>query len=215
MTAFQVLLVILGLALIAISYFISEKLTGAEKQKRQEESASFLTEEKINEMKEQIVDTIREDLDVDIARTEDKLSEISNEKIIAVSEYSDQILEKINQNHTEVVFLYNMLNEKEETIKNLLNRKAPQKEEQPQSAVRQRTRPTAPVNQMKLEASKDNSRAGLPTTTLMEEEGKEIPTDEILALHKKGKSVIEIAKQLEIGQGEIQLVIGLAKGVKS
>ena len=36
---------------------------------------------------------------------------------MAVSEFSDQILEKIEQNHKEVVFLYDMLNEKENEMK--------------------------------------------------------------------------------------------------
>ena len=35
------------------------------------------------------------------SRTEDYLNKLSNEKIMAVTEYSDQILEKINRNHEE------------------------------------------------------------------------------------------------------------------
>ena len=33
--------------------------------------------------------------------------------------------------------------------------------------------------------------------------------DEILALHKQGKSVLEIAKELSMAQGEVKLVIDL------
>ena len=55
-----------------------------------------------------------------LAKTEEYLSRLSNEKIMAVSEYSDQILEKINRNHEEVVFLYNMLNNKENELKETL-----------------------------------------------------------------------------------------------
>ena len=37
---------------------------------------------------------------------------------------------------------------------------------------------------------------------------------EILKLYKQGKSVIEIAKTLGIGVGEVRLVIDLFKGTK-
>ena len=54
-------------------------------------------------------------------KTERTLERISNEKIMAVGEYSDTVLEEINKNHKEVMFLYDMLNDKQsglnETIK--------------------------------------------------------------------------------------------------
>ena len=34
-------------------------------------------------------------------------------------------------------------------------------------------------------------------------------TKEILALHRKGKSVVEISKALGLGQGEVRLVVDL------
>ena len=43
-------------------------------------------------------------------------------KIIAVSEYSDQILDKITRNHEEVVFLYNMLTNKEKDLKDAMKK---------------------------------------------------------------------------------------------
>ena len=36
----------------------------------------------------------------------------------------------------------------------------------------------------------------------------------ILALHKKGKSAIDIARELALGLGEVQLVIGLYEGTR-
>ena len=44
--------------------------------------------------------------------TKDALEHLSNEKIKELSEYSDTVLAEINKNHTEVMFLYDMLNEK-------------------------------------------------------------------------------------------------------
>ena len=45
--------------------------------------------------------------------TEDQMNRLCNEKIMAIDEFSKQLLEKIENNHKEVVFMYNMLNEKE------------------------------------------------------------------------------------------------------
>ena len=36
----------------------------------------------------------------------------TNEKIMAISEYSDTVMENMNKTHNEIMFLYNMLNDK-------------------------------------------------------------------------------------------------------
>ncbi|MDO4167362.1 MAG: DUF6115 domain-containing protein [Eubacteriales bacterium] len=53
-------------------------------------------------------------------QTGDKMKDLSNESILGISEYSDQVLDKIEKNHAEVVFLYNMLNEKQEELKGII-----------------------------------------------------------------------------------------------
>lgn len=52
---------------------------------------------------------------------EDKMSQMSNEKIMGLSEYSEQVLDKIQKNHEEVVFLYDMMNGKQEELKSLVH----------------------------------------------------------------------------------------------
>lgn len=63
---------------------------------------------------QQKVEDIASDAEI---RTEDQLKNLSNESIMGISEYSDQVLDKIEKNHAEVVFLYNMLNEKQNELK--------------------------------------------------------------------------------------------------
>jgi len=43
---------------------------------------------------------------------------ITNEKMMAISEYSDTVMEQIHKNHEEAVFLYDMLNNKHSQVKN-------------------------------------------------------------------------------------------------
>jgi DNA-binding NarL/FixJ family response regulator len=71
----------------------------------------------MEEFEEQIEDMMEEKLQ----ETSEKLSSISNDKLLGMDEYSSQVLERISNNHEEVVFLYNMLNEKEEEIKSLVH----------------------------------------------------------------------------------------------
>ena len=47
------------------------------------------------------------------------MERISNEKIMAVNEYSDTVLDAIHKNHEEVMFLYDMLSDKQQSLKNL------------------------------------------------------------------------------------------------
>ena len=50
-------------------------------------------------------------------KTERGLERLTNEKMTAVSEYAQTVLEDIHKNHEEVMFLYDMLNNKHENLK--------------------------------------------------------------------------------------------------
>lgn len=118
----SVLLIIVGIAIIFISYIISEKII--DKNTSDQSDISFdqsaidnIWKEKEEEFYKNLDAKIKERADETIDYVEDKLAHVSNEKIMALSEYSDQILEQIDKNHKEVVFLYDMLNEKENEMK--------------------------------------------------------------------------------------------------
>ena len=42
-------------------------------------------------------------------RTEARLDKISNTKILEMSDYAEAVINQINKNHNEAVFLYDML----------------------------------------------------------------------------------------------------------
>jgi hypothetical protein len=127
---FSYVLIVVGLILVAVSFFVSEKidkglLDDAEPVSTPQEIWTDKEEKKVKER----IDTILSDkTDEAVVRVDDQLSLISNEKIMAVNDFSDQLLEKINENHKEVVFLYNMLGEKEEEIKKLMATPLPKPE---------------------------------------------------------------------------------------
>ena len=113
MTGFEIALFVLGVAFIIISFFI----VGGNERTAKDATISALDNSAYEEMHEAFVEKTNRKADLILHETEDKLESLSNDKIIAVGEYSDQILEKIDGNHKEVVFLYQMLNEKEEELK--------------------------------------------------------------------------------------------------
>lgn len=114
------ILIMIGSIFILVSFCMKEKeKKNADKRQTitEEEKAGFFAKEK-----REIDEMFQGKAEDAIEKVDEQLSRISNEKIISVSEYSDQVLEKINQNHQEVVFLYNMLNEKEEEMKKMMTK---------------------------------------------------------------------------------------------
>ncbi|MCR5322888.1 MAG: hypothetical protein K6E85_06435 [Lachnospiraceae bacterium] len=114
MTGLEIALFILGVAFIIISFFIVDNSRSG---KGSGMSETGISGEAIRRIGADAIEDMNHKSDLLIAESEDKLEKISNDKIIAVGEYSDQVLEKISSNHKEVVFLYQMLNEKEEELK--------------------------------------------------------------------------------------------------
>ena len=54
-------------------------------------------------------------------KTERVMEKTSNEKIMAINEFSNTVLEQIGKNHKEAVFLYDMLNDKHDKLKNTVS----------------------------------------------------------------------------------------------
>jgi uncharacterized phage infection (PIP) family protein YhgE len=118
----EIAMIVIGLAAVIYSVRLSESKKEEEKEDTLVpivDTAVFAGDEEkqLQEMLEdftQKAEAVFEDLD-------DRMSQMSNEKIMGMSEYSEQVLDKIEKNHEEVVFLYDMMNEKQEEIKRLVH----------------------------------------------------------------------------------------------
>lgn len=82
-----------------------------------EEQIRELVEEQMKDVKTRVSDAVDETIQYAVEKTERSMERVTNEKIMAVNEYSDTVLEEIHKNHEEVVFLYDMLNDKQQNIK--------------------------------------------------------------------------------------------------
>lgn len=112
MTGIEFFLIFAGIAAILCSFVFSERL---EKNDKENKNNITFSEEMIKEQVEKAVDNI---LDEKVEETEVKMDKISSEKIMAVGDYSENVLKDISKNHDEVMFLYGMLNDKEKEVKN-------------------------------------------------------------------------------------------------
>jgi gas vesicle protein len=174
----------------------------------------IFSEEERKHLKDQTEELLLRSNEEMLNRTEEGLSRLSNEKIMAVSEFSDQILEKISRNHEEVVFLYNMLNDKEKDIKDTvreIDRVQRKVKEIKSSAEKNETvAPSEPKPLVKPAATPSNASI----ETDMAENKTANNNKKILSLYSEGRSIVEISKLLDLGQGEVKLVIDLFYGKK-
>lgn len=239
MLGFYVVLIILGIICVVLSFVLAEKLdekrTGGEAGISEEALQLFLETNKESLGKSLLAhaEKTQESIMDDVTK---ELNRLSNEKIMAVDEFSDTVLEKISQNHSEVIFLYNMLNEKEKELKEVLasinkvskksvvnlenseEKAATQKDTDNKAAKSNGNKGnqsgTASRKRNKAaSASKADKDISVELSNL--DKKKEAHTrEEILALHENGKSVTDIAQELQMGKGEIKLIIDLYQGAR-
>lgn len=123
MTVLEIILLICGAAVFALSFILPSKKQEASDEVRamiEEEVKKKVTEE-VEGIKKHVDGVVDEAVEYAQEKTERSLERISNEKIMAVNEYSDTVLEEINKNHKEVMFLYDMLNDKHDSLVNAVS----------------------------------------------------------------------------------------------
>lgn len=115
----EIILLIAGCAVFAASFILPEKKRELDKSdiKLGEEQIKKLVEQEMQGAKDKISDMVDETITDGVEKTERSLDRLSNEKIMAVNEYSDTVLESIHTNHKEAMFLYDMLNSKQDSLK--------------------------------------------------------------------------------------------------
>lgn len=118
MTITEIILLIAGAVVLLLGYVLpaakEEKKTAA--PQIDEEEIKKIIENEVDHARGQIQDVVEETVTYSMEKTERAMERLTNEKIMAVNEYSDTVLETINRNHKETVFLYDMLNDKHDDL---------------------------------------------------------------------------------------------------
>lgn len=233
MSSLEIVLLVIGVVVFVLSFIIPYK-----KETQSEETKELIDSEvknivrnEMTQIKGQVDEVVEEAVTYSMEKTERSLERISNEKIMEVNDYSNTVLNEINRNHQEVMFLYDMLNSKHNNLKDTVS-----KAEKTVKEVEKATKETVidekteefivdsqefqPLSRMKGDYSyKLESEVIFPKKdeldSILEEVNGVNKNDEILHLYKLGKSKVEIAQELQLGVGEVKLVIDLYEIVEN
>ncbi len=118
----EIILIIVGILAVILGYLIPNNSA-------LNEVDSELTEAKINDLvrkairnsQGQIDEMLDECTEEAINKAERAMDRVTNEKMSAISEYSDTVMNDIHKNHDEVMFMYDMLNDKHKNLKNTVS----------------------------------------------------------------------------------------------
>ncbi|MBS7302740.1 MAG: hypothetical protein KIG50_01210 [Lachnospiraceae bacterium] len=225
MDVLQIIVLILGAVLFTVSFFIPDKQVNTKEIKEKEERIfKELVEQELPDIRKMIEDATQDGIEHAKETTKRQMERLTNEKMMAINEYSDTVMSEIHKNHEEAVFLYDMLNNKHAQVKNTA---AELNQVMKQSKQAQNTAKANKVNDEK-EAKEEKSALLSPEfepMSLAKDENvnnveimfatdanESNSNDQILEMHKAGKSNMAIARELGLGIGEVKLVIDLFEG---
>lgn len=169
MTGLEIALLTIGLIVIVASFVFSSKSDGDTIHNVKDVT---FTDKQKEDIKKQITDILDEQIENVKEQTEISLDKLSNQKMLEMNEYSDTILQEINRNHNEVMFLYDMLNEKKKEINNTVRDMNVTKKEIEKSK-------TVPKKQTVIDSIKDMSEdtgGFMASEELLREEQKDVDT---------------------------------------
>lgn len=196
----EIVLLVIGIICVIVGIILG--LTDNNEKEATESSVSDYDAASQVSQVAQTIDSIIEKKMQDIEdKTEARLDKISNTKILEMNEYADGVLKEINRNHNEVMFMYDMLNEKDKEIKTTvkdvnvtrMNRGYAYNDAKQQSAMKKPKIVMQDIEDFVLDES-------LSTQIRLRQ------------LYSNGYNDVEIAKRLKIGVGEVRLVINLSSG---
>ena len=252
----DIILIVTGLVIVVISFLI----TGREKE-TDTGKEMVLTQEQLDEcfdqiepeLRRRVMELIDDSRKETVVKADDELGRIADEKQLQLEEYTKLIMEKIEENHQEVVFLYKMLSEKEEKLKEellLMNQEVEEKKQQIKERMEELSREEERIVKKKKEVQKRERQADelarkmeekksmeyeqleaerrleemlTPVVHLEEpadlqekednltvpEKVRENRREQILSMYRRGMPIVDISKELSMGQGEVKLVIDL------
>lgn len=271
MTPTIIVMIILGIVFVFASFVITENLTKKENNNNLDlmtvdEDYQF-SERELQIIKRKIEDVIAKQAKDILYETNESLSNMANEKTMALGDYAVAVCDEIEKNHKEVMFLYSMLDDKQkeimktvrdvdeakQEIKEAIIESKEEKEQLVEAAnflkneeMTMEMESMASANIVKpadnyapkqehvsnpepvddkadfdenTDSSLDDIFAELDQTDIDFDEvldnefnDDSNANDIILEMYQSGRSVIEIAKELGLGVGEVKLVIDLYQG---
>lgn len=220
-----------GIICFVLSFFLSEKLSSSdinEFEKVSKAEINAIVEKQLRQADNGIKIMIDEGMKDAMEDFDGKTDKLLNTKIMSISDYSDSVLTSMEKSHKEVLFMYNMMLEKQEALteltkeiqmlqSNLREIKANIAEDienQQFQTITESLERIEPIDM--IEAHVVNTESIPMEAALTEEVAPEHITEDIknqnakiIKMHNEGFNEVEIAKRLGRGLGEVKLVLGL------
>ena len=239
MTMIEILLLIAGAVIFALGFFIPENNSGKKStdqdQKAYSDKIKEITDAELKDAERKVRDIVNEEVSAAHDSSVRSMEKLTNEKIMAINEYGKTVTDEIERNHKEVVFMYDMLNDKTTDIKNTIRKYEAIEKKTAGSAKpaaanasaadkkqAKKNEGDAAIHIPKMFASadmpaspkaSDSTPAGSGSTDVasgsLSEADAASRNNEILRLHNENMADIDIAKKLGIGVGEVKLAISL------
>lgn len=106
-----------------------------------------------------------------------------------LNSFSETVMTGIDDKYQELLFIYNLIEEKKNEIMRMYGNVETQK----------------PVEQPEIKKNKVKPKQPDPKTNINPK------YDEILSMYENGMSISEISKNMDMGQGEVKLILELTK----
>ncbi|SFP46582.1 hypothetical protein SAMN04487928_102168 [Butyrivibrio proteoclasticus] len=132
----EIVLIVAGFAAIILGYLLpaTREIDEGEKSLMEREIRELVRRE-VEDQKETIENMVDDSVDISLDRTERAMERISNEKLSAIGEYSDTVINDIHKNHDEVMFMYDMLNDKHKNLTSVVSEVAKKTDEAKQAVL--------------------------------------------------------------------------------
>ncbi len=228
MTGVEAVLLLIGVVFLVGSFFVTEKLSPADVNKvaeLSEDELCMIVDRELEVAKAKVSDMVDDAMDLTVDQVQRTMERDTNEKIMAISEYSDSVMEKLEKMNHEVTFLYSMLGDKHtqlnETIDELQALIGDYQSLREQSAAEQRTvipvveEPAAVPVQTAVVQGEEAVEEVPPAEEEPEEQPEPEPVsvrEQILERYHAGEDLTDIARNLGLGFGEVKLIIELYRG---
>lgn len=181
---------------------------------------------KISDMADQAVD-------LSMNQIQRKMEKDTNEKIMAISEYSDSVMEKLQKINNEVTFLYSMLGDKHTELNesmaqlNDLILACQSVQAQTEAAQLQyqeaQNHPTKDAGEKEPDKTSEEAdlrkqpedlkaQAGTDPVKDPDTENSASAKEKILERYRAGEDLKDVARDLGLGYGEVKLIVELYKG---
>lgn len=220
-----VFLTIIGLCLIVGSFIFFDK--EEEKKKQVVVLNDYeLDEKEMAKLQESIREVAKDYSDELIEKTKTDLNQVTTAKMLEINELTEQALEDLKKSHQECVFLFDMLEDKSSKLKEYVSASAeklfsmqasvsrvvPEEQKEEVDNFFREPTPESQVREHLMEQVEQNKDIEIFEEDMLGTEDVQQRNQQILAMSAAGKNPVDIAKELDLGVGEVQLVVDLFQG---